>query len=152
ESAAALERALAPRGRPPADLLELRTHLAEVMWNNVGILRNAAGLTRASAELDALTAHLAETGIRDLDPRYDMAWIDRLNLENLLLVSRAITTAASLRTDSRGAHFRTDYPETSALATSRYSVVRLMGSELPGTTEPVRFSRVRPGESLLAAA
>ena len=42
--------------------------------------------------------------------------MDRLNLENLTLVSRAIVAAADFRRDSRGAHFREDFPQTSDLA------------------------------------
>jgi fumarate reductase flavoprotein subunit len=150
--AAAVGRALAPRGQRPGDVGALRAELARVMWEDVGVLRNAASLSRAMSALEALTAALEESGIADTDRRYDIGWTDRLNLENLLLVSRAIVTASLLRTDSRGAHFRTDYPETSDLAASRYTVVRLMGGEFAGTNEPVRFTLVRPGQSLLAAA
>ena len=149
--AAAVGRALAPRGRKPGDGAALRAELARVMWEDVGVLRNAASLSRAAASLAALAAALEESGVADTDRRYDVAWTDRLNLGNLVLVSRAIVTAALLRTDSRGAHFRTDHPETSDLASSRYTMVRLMGSDFAATTEPVRFTLVRPGQSLLAA-
>jgi fumarate reductase flavoprotein subunit len=149
--AAAVGRALAPRGRKPGDGAALGAELARVMWEDVGVLRNAASLSRAAISLAALAAALEESGVADTDRRYDVAWTDRLNLENLLLVSRAIVTASLLRTDSRGAHFRTDHPETSDLATSRYTMARLMGGEFAATTEPVRFTLVRPGQSLLGA-
>ncbi len=148
----AIARALTPRGRKSGPLAELRAELQRVMWEDVGILRDAASLARADARLAALSATLEESGVPDLDRRYDLAWAARLDLENLLLVSQAILKAATLRTDSRGAHFRTDHPATSDLAASRYTVVRLAGSTFLGETEPVRFSLVRPGESLLRAA
>jgi len=78
--------------------------------------------------------------------------MDRLNLENLILVSRAICVAATSRTDSRGAHFREDYPAPSDLATSRYTLTRLSGDALAVETAPVAFTRVRPGESLIERA
>lgn len=60
--------------------------------------------------------------------------------------------AAAPCPDSRGAHYLTDHPAMSDLASSRYTVVRLEGDALKSTTEPVHFSKVRPGESLLRAA
>ncbi len=148
----AIARALTPRGMKSGPLAELRAELQRVMWEDVGILRDAASLAGADARLAALSAALEETGVPDLDRRYDLAWTARLDLENLLLVSQAILKAATLRTDSRGAHFRTDHPATSDLAASRYTVVRLAGKAFLGESEPVRFSMVRPGESLLRAA
>ena len=75
--------------------------------------------------------------------------MDRLNLENLTLVSRAICAAADFRRDSRGAHFREDFPHASDLAASHYTCVRLIGDRPVVTSEPVTFMRVRPGQSLL---
>ena len=75
--------------------------------------------------------------------------MDRLNLENLILVSRAICAAAQARADSRGAHFREEHPGTSALASSRYTVVRMQHNDIEVTTEPVHFTRIEPGQTLL---
>ncbi len=73
--------------------------------------------------------------------RYNLTWMDRLNLENLTLVSRAIAAAADFRRDSRGAHFREDFPQTSDLAASAYTTVRLDGDR-PQVTS--RAGRVYP--------
>ena len=91
-------------------------------------------------------------GVADPEKRYNLTWMDRLNLENLVLTSRAICAAAQARTDSRGAHYREDFPETSDLAASHYTVVRADGDSFKVTTEPVVFTRVRPGQSLLPQA
>ena len=71
-------------------------------------------------------------GVADPEKRYNLTWMDRLNLENLVLASRAICAAAQARTDSRGAHYREDFPETSDLAASHYTVVRADGRQLRG--------------------
>ena len=88
----------------------------------------------------------------DDNRRYNLTWMDRLNLENLTLVSRAIAAAADARRDSRGAHFREDFPHVSDLASSAYTRVRLGEDRLEVTTARVAFTRVRPGESLLRPA
>ena len=75
--------------------------------------------------------------------------MDRLNLENLTLVSRAIAAAADFRCDSRGAHFREDFPQISNLDASAYTAARLIDDRLQVESAPVVFTRVRPGQSLL---
>ena len=72
-----------------------------------------------------------------------------LNLESQIVVSRAIATAAIAREDSRGAHFREDFPETRDLETSANTVVRLQDGAISVENTPVAFTRVRPGETLL---
>jgi fumarate reductase flavoprotein subunit len=148
--------ALAPIGKPPGPLHEVREALYRVMWDDVGILRDAAGLARASARLIELHGQLATIGVAGTDLRYNLTWHDWLNLDSLITVSRAICAAAAARTESRGAHFREDFPQTDELGASRFSRVRMVaggaGPDAFDTTfEPVRFTRVRPGQTLLAA-
>jgi fumarate reductase flavoprotein subunit len=149
----ARERAFGPLGRRRADLESVRRRLYELMWNDCGVLRNADGLKRARHGLNNLATTISMMGVPDPEPRYNLTWLDRLNLENLVLVSRAIAVAASARTDSRGAHFREDHPEVTDLATSRYTLARLTdGEKIEVDTAPVAFTRVRPGETLLREA
>jgi fumarate reductase flavoprotein subunit len=144
-----LDRAFSPLGRPSGDLNEIREGLMETMWDDVGILRSGEGLARGAAALDDLQAAVARCGVPDGDRRYNLTWTDRLNLENLIQVSRTICAAAQARTDSRGAHFREDHPTASDLATSRYTVVRMHDNDIEVTTEPVHFTRIEPGRTLL---
>jgi fumarate reductase flavoprotein subunit len=78
--------------------------------------------------------------------------MDRLNVENLIEVSRTICAAALARDDSRGAHFREDFPEAADLQRSTYTVVRSSENGPHVEMQPVHFTRVRPGESLLRQA
>ena len=89
-------------------------------------------------------------GIADGARGFDLAWQEWLNLRSLLLVSRAIATAAAARRESRGAQWREDFPqadpERGGLAAT---LVGLEGGRIALGWQPVEFSRVRPGESLL---
>jgi fumarate reductase flavoprotein subunit len=149
---AALARAMAPLGKPSDGLDGVRRRLYDVMWDDVGILRTAEGLARGAASLAGLQNDLAEMGVADGDRRYNLTWMDRLNLESLILVSRAICAAAQAREDSRGAHFREDFPTASDLVTSRYTLSRLRDGAVDVAMELVSFTRVRPGETLLHEA
>jgi fumarate reductase flavoprotein subunit len=150
---AALERSMqahdAPLRQPPASAEAVREALYDCMWDDAGILRSADGLRRAQTRLRELDAELARIGVGAGDRAFNLAWHDWLNLKSLIDVSQAVTTAALAREDSRGAHFREDHPETGDLDTSTYTVVRRRADALAVTHEPVRFTKVRPGQSLV---
>ena len=67
---------------------------------------------------------LSQTGVADDDRAYNLTWHDWINLKSLIAVSRVIAAAALAREDSRGAHFREDFPDTGDLPRSTYTVVR----------------------------
>jgi fumarate reductase flavoprotein subunit len=144
-----LSRALYPFTRTPGNLNDLRERLLDTMWDDVGVARDAAGLDRALATLDSIEAELLATGIADDDRAFNMSWQDWLNLRSLCEVSRVIALAARRRENSRGAHFRSDFPQPGDLATSRFTVARLMTGALEIGEQPVEFTHVKPGESLL---
>ncbi|MGN6390320.1 MAG: L-aspartate oxidase [Burkholderiaceae bacterium] len=151
-SAASVAAHTAPFDRPPGNLDAIREAVYDCTWNDVGILRTAEGLTRGLGRLAELDAALSDIGVGDRDPAFNLTWHDWLNLKNLLTVSRVIATAALSREDSRGAHVREDFPETSDLDGSTYTVVRQQGGALDIARQPVRFVRVRPGETILPEA
>jgi len=75
--------------------------LQALMWDKVGIVRDGAGLAEASLTLSMWQRSMPPPTDR---PSHELA--------NLLLAARLVTEAALMRRESRGAHFRTDFPET----------------------------------------
>jgi len=148
----AVARARAPLDRPAGDIAALRERLYDIMWDDVGIVRDAASLRRADDALDELEARLDATGVAGGSLAFNLTWHDWLNLKNLLLVSKSIRAAAVAREDSRGAHYRSDFPDTRDLANSHYTCVNWRDGRFDITTRPVSFTRVKPGETLLKEA
>jgi fumarate reductase flavoprotein subunit len=155
--AAALEAALelvhAPFSKPAAPLSPIRDALHALMWEKAGILRDAAGLAEAARGLERLERELDGAGVAN-SGRFNLAWHDWLNLRSLLLVSRAIVAAATAREESRGAHWREDFPATGNEATGLSATLTTLdgAGRIALGWQAVAFSRIRPGESLLAPA
>jgi fumarate reductase flavoprotein subunit len=139
----------APLERPPGDIELIRDALAEVMWNDVGISRTQESLQRARQKLEELDQAIHQMGVGDLQRAYNLTWQDWMNLRNLILVSKSVTEAALARENSRGAHYREDFPEPGALETSYFTAVRLRDAQLTIENRPVLFNRVKPGETIL---
>jgi succinate dehydrogenase flavoprotein subunit len=145
-------RGAEPFGKKLGDINRIRESLLDLMWDDVGIVRDEESLRRAAGKLGAIEGELLQTGITDSGRAFDMTWSDWLNLRSQIEMSQVIAQAALKRENSRGAHFRSDFPEPGDLETSRYTVVRQFGEWLDVSDAPVEFTHVRPGESLLKEA
>ena len=149
EVAASIQAHEAPLNRVPGDIELIRDGLAEVMWDDVGISRTKESLQRALIKLDDLDRSLNQMGVGDLQRAYNLTWQDWMNLRNLILVSKSVTEAAIARENSRGAHYREDFPEPGDLDTSYFTAVKLLNAQLQIENRPVLFNRVKPGETIL---
>ena len=146
---AEIARALYPFTRKPGNLNDLRERLLDAMWDDVGVVRDRAGLERGTATIDAIEAELLATGLADDGRAFNLTWHDWLNLRSLTEISRVIALAAMKRENSRGAHFRSDFPEPGELASSWFTVARQTAGAIEITELPVAFTHVKPGETLL---
>jgi len=88
------------------NLNELQQSLKRTMWHKVGVIRNGKGLADAQREILALREQL-----RAVSPADCRQLSQVIKLGNMLTVSEMVCKAALARTESRGAHYRTDYPE-----------------------------------------
>jgi len=110
----ATKAALAPfdRGAAGENPFTVQHDLQETMQDLVGIVRTDAEMREALTKLDALNARAARAGV-DGHREYHTGWHAALDLRNLLTVSEAITRSAIERRESRGGHFRDDFPDKS---------------------------------------
>jgi len=90
-----------------------------------------------------------DVGVADDNLAFNLTWHDWLNLRSLCDVSEVIAKAGIARENSRGAHYREDFPEPGAMEDSDFTVARMNGCDVEVTREAVQFTIVRPGETVL---
>ncbi len=149
---ASIEQHELPLRAVQGDIESVRDALADCMWNEVGISRNKESLLQARSRLDQLTAELHQIGVGGDSREFNLTWQDWMNLRNLILVSRAINEAALARENSRGSHYREDFPQSGDLESSYYTVAGLYQDQLKIENRQVMFTRVQPGETILVEA
>jgi succinate dehydrogenase / fumarate reductase flavoprotein subunit len=108
--------ALAPFGRTSDKAIrnpfEIQAQLQEMMQDLVGIARTGSELEQALVKIKDLQAEAKEVAC-DGNRGYNPGWHTALELTHMLTVAEAITKAAHQRKESRGGHYREDFPEKS---------------------------------------
>ncbi len=121
----AAAEAEAPFDRPKGDdnAFRVQHELQEIMQALVGIVRKQDEMEQALPLLDAFEKRAATTPV-DGNRDYNPGWHTAIDLKNLLTISRAITLSALSRKESRGAHFRDDFPAKDPEAAKFNTVIR----------------------------
>jgi succinate dehydrogenase / fumarate reductase flavoprotein subunit len=130
EVEAAMREALAPfehdDGENP---FGVQAALQAVMQRNAGIIRDKAGLETALTELEKLKSRAKKVGITG-SREYNPGWHTAIDLKSLLVVSEATARAALERTESRGGHTRSDYPDSDERQTREQIVIKKEGDRM----------------------
>ena len=95
-----------PAARPstePLDLPDIRNSLKSLMWRNCGVRRDIEGLTEAAENMDRWCRYVLPRQFAD-----PQGW----ELQNMLCLARLIIEAGLKRQETRGSHFRTDFPNS----------------------------------------
>ena len=95
-----------PTGKKVSNLAELRRRLNQILWEDGGIIRNKQGLSRALREVEAIRAAALKLPVGDMPTDVGRA----LELRHGARTATLVLEAALKREESRGAHFREDFP------------------------------------------
>jgi len=126
------------------DPFAIRATLEALMWDNVGLVRDGAGMIRSLDEMQTLKERAACLSVLS-SRRLNLAWTEALDVQNLLQVAEAVTRSALVRTESRGAHYRSDFPQQDdARWLSNVHLSYEDRSDPRLWTEPVAFTRMSP--------
>jgi succinate dehydrogenase / fumarate reductase flavoprotein subunit len=125
----AAKLALAPFERPKGgeSAYKVQEDLQELMQDKVGIVRRESEMQEALAGIRALRER-AQKVVVPGNREYNPGWHTALDLDNLLTVSEAITLGAIERKESRGGHFRDDYPDKDP-ASAKFNLVTFKGPD-----------------------
>ncbi len=131
----ATDEALAPFARDgrTENPYTIQAELQDMMQNLVGIVRSEAEMQQALVELGKLGERASRAGVTG-HREYNPGWHTAIDLRNLLNVSEAITRSAIERKESRGGHFREDYPDKSA----EYATFNIVTKRRPDGSMEVR--------------
>jgi fumarate reductase (CoM/CoB) subunit A len=90
---------------------ELKKDLQNVMWENVAIIRNKMGMKAALKTIEQLKSQKNSLNVPDIKG-FNKSLQDALEIENMLLVAELVVKSALIREESRGSHYREDFPKT----------------------------------------
>src|SRR5215213_8289593 len=140
----AARRALEPfeRGAAGEGPFQIQAELQERMQELVGIVRQEDEMLRALGVIAELRGRAARVGVPG-NREYNPGWHTALDLDNLLTVSEALIRAGIARKESRGAHFRDDYPDKDP-AYSTFNYVLRTGSDGNMVMEKVAIPPIPP--------
>jgi succinate dehydrogenase / fumarate reductase flavoprotein subunit/fumarate reductase flavoprotein subunit len=130
------------QARDGENVFKLRQELEDLMWEKVGVVRNGPALDAGVSELQNLQGrarNVCTGGPASSNP----AWNEAMNLMNLCLVGEMVAQSASVRTESRGAHYREDYPDSDA-EWLKNIYLDPDGVDMKFSTTPVQFTRLAP--------
>lgn len=125
---------------------EIRDRMAETMWYNVGIFRNAANLEKASQEIDGLIAEYQQCVVGDSSKLFNSAFVNYVELGNMLTMAKAVVMGAIHREESRGCHLRDDFPKRDDEKFLTHTIIALEEQQYKLTCRPVVVTKYQPAE------
>jgi len=125
---------------------EIKNRLQSLMWDKVGIFRTGQQMKEAIQEIEQIkTKDIPRLYVTGKGARYNKEWIAALEIENMLTIAEMVAKAALMREESRGAHYRRDFPKTDNQNWFVNIVIRQDGGKMTFEKVPVIVTSLRPG-------
>ncbi|HEX4413170.1 MAG TPA: FAD-binding protein [Lacipirellulaceae bacterium] len=157
-------RWLAPLERTTGENpFQLRDRLERVMWTKVGVVRNGPDMHSALPEIQEIRQRIQQAtgsglllslrrggaggGVNaSASPIYNAPWNETINTQNLSFIAEMLTRSALAREESRGAHYRSDFPMQKLEWLKNIRMRPREDGSFETTTTPVEFTRLTPAE------
>jgi succinate dehydrogenase / fumarate reductase flavoprotein subunit len=127
-------------------MFSIRNRLAETMWNHVGIFRTESEMAQALATVDELIEEYKDAYAGDASEKYNMAFINYVEIGNILKLARAVAMGALNRRESRGSHSRGDYPTRNDEQFLKHTLIYKDGENYRLEYAPVTITNYQPEE------
>lgn len=129
---------------------QIRKRMQQVAWEKAGVLRDGDGLEKALAEFVRIREEeLPQVSVRSKDRVFNREWARTLELENMLLIMEMVCRTSIKRTESRGALYRRDYPDTDNINWLKNQIVSNRDGEISVRSEPIVVTRAEPPKKVL---
>ena len=132
-------------GRMGIRPIYLIKEIQEIMWNKVGIVRTGEGVNKAIRELEEIKRDkVPALYLSSASKRYNYEWVEAVEVENMVIVAEMIARCSLMRQESRGAHYRSDFPETDNANWLHESMILNQGGTMQLSKAPVNLLRIVP--------
>ena len=128
----------------PVRAWQIREELGQVMSLNLGLVRTHDSMSTAISALAALTRRAAAVTVQDKGQVFNTDLVQAFELQSLLDVAETIVISALARQESRGAHYRSDFPVRDDPRWLRHSLIQRTPEGPALTYEPVTITRFPP--------
>jgi len=125
---------------------ELRAELQQTMDSNAQVFRTAESLTQALDDIRSLRARYADVHVQDKSRQFNLDLLEAVELGFLIDLAEVVVTGALAREESRGGHYREDFPERDDAKFMRHTMAYRRGDEITLDYKPVVVTRYEPME------
>jgi succinate dehydrogenase / fumarate reductase, flavoprotein subunit len=137
-----LSRLLAASGKEQVP--RIRQEMQGLMMEQCSVFRDEKGLVQARQKIQELQQRFGSIGLSVREPRYNMELVEAMECEHLLNLAAVTVESALFRTESRGAHFREDYPQRDDQNFLCHTLVFKEQGGMRIEKKPVRITRFQP--------
>jgi succinate dehydrogenase/fumarate reductase flavoprotein subunit len=137
-----LRRFMEPKDKP-LSVTSLKDRLKQVMERHVFVVRRKEGLIEAIREIDAIERDIPRLQTPGF-VRFNLEWMRAIELPFIVEAARIAASSALEREESRGCHYRSDFPQEDNSRWLRHTVARLDEGKLTVGSLPVALNRLRP--------
>ncbi|MCL5989705.1 MAG: FAD-binding protein [Candidatus Thermoplasmatota archaeon] len=129
-----------------SNVYDLRKKMQKNMETNVGVFRNESSLNRAAIAIKELGDEINKIRVNDTSTTYNLEWINVQEVKNMLDLSLVIVHSAEFRKESRGSHFRADYPQRDDKNFLVHSIAQFKNDTVDISGRPVKITKWKPEE------
>lgn len=122
----------------------VRNDLQTLMMEKCSVFRNKSDMSKALSELETLKERYKSVRVEDKRPTYNTDLVEALELECLIGLAETILKSALARQESRGAHYREDFPERDDKNWLKHTLIQKEGNGTEIFYKPVHISRFEP--------
>jgi succinate dehydrogenase/fumarate reductase flavoprotein subunit len=126
------------------DSIELRKRIRNLAFTKVGVVRNRSGLDDAITEIPKLKEDAGIPSLKCKTRVFNLEWVEAIQNQNMITVLEMVARASLMRTESRGALYRTDFPDVNNIDWTKHIIISQIEGKMNLRTEPVILSVHEP--------